>query len=68
MITKSDIDGIRKYKIKDSFLSMFLDDWVDLGYRGCFKFLESAINLSWAEAQRECEEIGGYLAEPRFYS
>ncbi len=46
---------------------MFLDDWLDLSYRGCFKFLESAINLTWSEAQRECEKIGGYLAEPRHY-
>ncbi len=44
---------------------MTLDDWLDATDVGCFKFLETAINLNWLEAQQKCEEIGGYLAEPR---
>ena len=32
---------------------------------GCFQFLDRAVNLFWLEANLKCEEIGGYLAEPR---
>jgi hypothetical protein len=32
---------------------------------GCFQFLDHAVNLPWLEANLKCEEIGGYLAEPR---
>jgi hypothetical protein len=32
---------------------------------GCFQFLDRAVNLFWVEANLKCEEIGGYLAEPR---
>jgi hypothetical protein len=32
---------------------------------GCITFLETAVNLFWVEAQLKCEEIGGYLVEPR---
>jgi hypothetical protein len=32
---------------------------------GCFQFLDHAVNLPWVEANLKCEEIGGYLAEPR---
>jgi len=46
---------------------MTLDDWLDATDLGCFKFLETAINLNWLEAQQKCEEIGGYLAEPRTF-
>ncbi len=46
---------------------MTLDDWLDGADLGCFKFLETAINLDWLEAQQKCEEIGGYLAEPRTF-
>jgi len=41
------------------------DDWFDGGDLGCYKLLESAVNLTWVEAQSECEQIGGYLAEPK---
>jgi hypothetical protein len=44
---------------------MFLGDWLDADDLGCFIFLETAINLNWGEAQQKCEQIGGYLAEPR---
>jgi hypothetical protein len=27
--------------------------------------LQTAVSLSWAEAQRACEAEGGYLAEPK---
>jgi len=40
------------------------DDWFDANDLGCFKFLESKLNLTWVEAQEECEQVGGYLAEP----
>ena len=39
-------------------------DWIDADDLGCFKFLDSAVNLFWVEAQQKCESIGGYLAEP----
>jgi hypothetical protein len=32
---------------------------------GCYQFLDHAVNLPWLEANLKCEEIGGYLAEPR---
>jgi len=41
------------------------DDWFDGGDLGCYKLLESAVNLTWVEAQEECEQIGGFLAEPK---
>jgi hypothetical protein len=44
---------------------MILGDWLDADDIGCFKFLETAINLNWLEADQKCEEIGGYLAELR---
>jgi hypothetical protein len=50
---------------KFRFGSVILDDWLDATELGCFKFLETAINLNWLEAQQKCEQIGGYLAEPR---
>jgi len=40
------------------------DDWFDADDLGCFKFLDSAVNLTWIEAQLACEKEGGYLAEP----
>jgi hypothetical protein len=46
---------------------MTLDDWLDGADLGCFKFLETAINLNWLEAEQKCQEIGGYLAEPRTF-
>jgi hypothetical protein len=42
-----------------------LGDWLDASALGCFKFLETAVNSSWEEAEKMCENIGGYLAEPR---
>jgi hypothetical protein len=44
---------------------MILGGWLGAEDLGCFKFLETAVNLNWVEAQQKCEEIGGYLAEPR---
>jgi len=41
------------------------DDWFNAKELGCFKFLETRVNLNWVEAQIECGQIGGYLAEPR---
>jgi len=41
------------------------DDWFDASFLGCFKFLDSSVELSWVEAQFECEKAGGYLAEPK---
>jgi len=40
------------------------NDWFDANTLGCYKFLESKINMSWVEAQIECEKVGGFLAEP----
>jgi hypothetical protein len=45
-------------------LSFLQDGWLDADQLGCFKFLESSVNLFWVEAQQKCESIGGYLAEP----
>jgi len=39
-------------------------DWIDADILGCYKFLDGKINHTWVEAQYECEQIGGYLAEP----
>jgi hypothetical protein len=50
-----------------NYLFMTLDDWLDGADLGCFKFLETVINLDWLEAQQKCQEIGGYLAEPRTF-
>jgi hypothetical protein len=44
--------------------SFLQDGWLDADQLGCFKFLESSVNLFWVEAQQKCESIGGYLAEP----
>ena len=41
-----------------------LDGWIDGDLMGCHKFLDSKLNISWIEAQYECEAVGGYLAEP----
>lgn len=38
--------------------------WLDADLLGCYKFLDTAVNLSWVVAQQKCESIGGYLAEP----
>ncbi len=54
-----------KTKCTISFTSTHLDGWQDGDDRGCFKFMETAIGLNWVEAQQKCEDIGGYLAEPR---
>jgi len=40
------------------------DGWFDADSLGCFKFLDSQVNLTWVEAQLTCELVGGYLAEP----
>jgi len=45
-------------------LTLQTDDWFNADSLGCYKFLDSKVNLSWVEAQLECEEEGGYLAEP----
>jgi len=40
----------------------WLDKWDTLGcYKQRYKFLDSKINISWIEAQHECELVGGYL-------
>ena len=49
-------------------IGLCADDWFDADSLGCFKFLDSKVNLSWVEAQLECEKVGGYLAEPRVES
>jgi hypothetical protein len=46
-------------------ITMILGDWLNADDLGCFLFLETAINLSWLEAQQKCEDMGGYLAELR---
>ena len=43
---------------------LYTDDWFNANSLGCYKFLDSKVNLSWVEAQLECEKEGGYLAEP----
>jgi len=40
------------------------DDWFDAKELGCYKFLKHKTNLTWVDAEEECENIGGYLAEP----
>jgi hypothetical protein len=57
----------QKTSTNSNYLFMTLDDWLDGADLGCFKFLETVINLDWLEAQQKCEEIGGYLAEPRTF-
>ena len=48
-----------------SFCYHVVDDWFDANSLECFKFLDAKVNISWVEAQLECEKVGGYLAEPR---
>jgi hypothetical protein len=43
----------------------FLEGWLGSETLGCFKCLDNAVNLSWIEAHQQCENIGGFLAEPR---
>ena len=45
-------------------MSILIDDWFDANTLGCYKFLDSKTNMSWVEAQIECEKVGGFLAEP----
>jgi len=45
-------------------LTVILAGWIDGNFLGCYKFLDAKINMSWVEAQHECEVVGGYLAEP----
>ena len=45
-------------------LKILKDDWFDANTLGCYKFLDSKVNISWVEAQLECEKVGGFLAEP----
>ncbi len=52
------------YTSKDN-LCTFSDGWMGSKALGCYQFLDRAVNLFWVEAQQLCEEIGGYLAEPR---
>jgi len=40
------------------------NDWIDADILGCYKFLDAKINHTWVEAQYDCEQVGGYLAEP----
>jgi hypothetical protein len=47
------------------YLITTLGDWLNADGLGCYKFLTSDVDLSWIVAQQKCEEIGGYLAEPR---
>jgi hypothetical protein len=34
-------------------LLFFQDGWLDADQLGCFKFLESSVNLFWVEAQQK---------------
>ena len=43
---------------------LILDGWFGSKDLGCFHFLDNGENLTWMEAQLQCEKIGGYLAEP----
>merc|ERR1712126_266285 len=38
--------------------------WVDAHAEGCFAFL-SETNVTWMNAMRACEKVGGYLAQPK---
>merc|ERR1712126_640174 len=38
--------------------------WVDAHAEGCFAFLRET-NVTWINAMRACEKIGGYLAQPQ---
>jgi len=40
-------------------------DWVDYGDMGCYKFIHESTSGSWLESVGLCEQIGGYLAEPK---
>ena len=35
-----------------------LDDWFDAGSLGCYMLLESAVDLTWVQAQDQCEQVG----------
>jgi len=39
--------------------------WVNAHEDGCFKFLGDEINATWFEAMVACEQVGGYLVEPK---
>merc|ERR1719334_3059847 len=41
------------------------DNWVNGQHLGCFTFLPEQANLTWFEAQNICEQLDGYLAEPK---
>ena len=47
-----------------NFTEIIIAGWIDGNFLGCYKFLDAKINMSWVEAQHECEVVGGYLAEP----
>jgi len=71
---KSDFRGMPRQEKKLEFsktyilisilLTVILAGWIDGNFLGCYKFLDAKINMSWVEAQHECEVVGGYLAEP----
>ena len=51
-------------QIRNLIKLIILGDWIDADTLGCYKFLDDKINHTWVEALYECEQIGGYLAEP----
>jgi len=40
------------------------EGWIHAHTEGCFTFLQDT-NLTWLQAMAACEQIGGYLAEPK---
>jgi len=42
--------------------------WLNAHADGCFTFLGEHTGLSWIDADSACEQVGGYLAEPKYKS
>jgi len=40
------------------------EGWIHAHTEGCFTFLQET-NLTWLQAMAACEQVGGYLAEPK---
>jgi hypothetical protein len=58
------VGGLKIFIFIFILLTVILAGWIDGNFLGCYKFLDAKINMSWVEAQHECEVVGGYLAEP----
>ena len=43
---------------------MISEDWINAGDLGCYKLLDAKVDHTWVQAQYDCEQIGGFLAEP----